>query len=557
MVIIMNKLFKTIISVFLSFLLFSFGAGAEKLPEQKGNEFIHVKGNKIYDRDNNEFMLKGISLGNSVWGNLSLPNRKHHTEESYKELSELGFNSVRFYMNYKLFEDDSQPYKYKQSGFDWLDLNIRWAKKHNIGLILNMHVPQGGYQSQGDGMDLWTQVKNQNRLSALWKEIAERYENEPAVIGYSLINEPSIPLKNTVKESVNAFNDYISRLVKTIRSADKNHILFIERPLMVKNTETGERLYGEPGELSHFLVDDDNTVYEYHDYSPFSYTHQNLEFADTKGIVKYYPSDEIISFVNENTVWLGAQTAVETGSEENGWVYCESKPVTRTQKYNLGAVSCQVLNSGESGTAYFDRITITEYDNKGNVTEIITAGYNDKPDFWFWSSNGSGSYGHTDTESYSGEGSLFIKGVTGDSNFAGKTFELKEGCEYTVSAWVKQENCLDWTKAVPRIDFIKGSDIQSVNRDYLEANMKKNIEFGIKNNVPVYLGEFGVNNEAFIYERGAPDFITDMIELCKEYGVHFNYHTYHEQTFGLYMNSDFELPGNKNTKLAEIFKEKL
>ena len=67
----------------------------------------------------------------------------------------------------------------------YIAYSIAWAKKYNVRLILNMHVPQGGYQSQGDGLALWQNLNNQNRLIALWTEIARRYANEDAIIGYN------------------------------------------------------------------------------------------------------------------------------------------------------------------------------------------------------------------------------------------------------------------------------------------------------------------------------------------------------------------------------------
>jgi len=56
----------------------------------------------------------------------------HHNEDSFREMSELGFNSVRFLLNYSWLEDDENPYVYKQEGFDYIDRSIAWAKKYNI-----------------------------------------------------------------------------------------------------------------------------------------------------------------------------------------------------------------------------------------------------------------------------------------------------------------------------------------------------------------------------------------------------------------------------------------
>jgi endoglucanase len=102
--------------------------------------------------------------------------------------------SVRFYMNYGIFEDDTSPCSYKEDGFTWLDINIAAAKTYGIRLILNMHYPQGGFQSNGNGDALWNDRSNQLRLIALWKKIAGRYKDEDTVIGYGLVNEP-VPLE--------------------------------------------------------------------------------------------------------------------------------------------------------------------------------------------------------------------------------------------------------------------------------------------------------------------------------------------------------------------------
>ncbi|MCD1654468.1 hypothetical protein K7J14_07085 [Treponema zuelzerae] len=57
-----------------------------------------------------------------MWSNPSSANGfTHHTMDDYAAAAAMGFNSVRFYINYGLFEDDSKPYAYKEAGFAWLD----------------------------------------------------------------------------------------------------------------------------------------------------------------------------------------------------------------------------------------------------------------------------------------------------------------------------------------------------------------------------------------------------------------------------------------------------
>ena len=80
--------------------------------------FITADGRILKDENGRQYIIKGMAFGNKVWDNPAEPPvNKHHTEESYEELADLGFNSVRFYLNYSLFENDASPYEYKESGF--------------------------------------------------------------------------------------------------------------------------------------------------------------------------------------------------------------------------------------------------------------------------------------------------------------------------------------------------------------------------------------------------------------------------------------------------------
>ena len=129
----------------------------------------------------------------------------------------MGANSTRFLLNYVTFDNDA-------GGWAWIDQNVAWAKAHGICLILNMHVPPGGFQSNGEGGALWSDVANQDRLTALWTEIARRYADEPIIAGFGLLNEPE-PLASRQQ-----WRDLADRIRRAIRSVDTNHIVFVERP---------------------------------------------------------------------------------------------------------------------------------------------------------------------------------------------------------------------------------------------------------------------------------------------------------------------------------------
>ena len=128
-------------------------------PTGNSKSFIHTRGTDIIDANGNKIYLRGVAFGNEVWVDTEIPTA-HHSEVDYGRVHDMGMNAVRFYMNYKTFEDDANPYAYKQTGWDWIDLNIAWAKAHGVYLILNIHVPQGGFQSNGAGIALWNDIEN-------------------------------------------------------------------------------------------------------------------------------------------------------------------------------------------------------------------------------------------------------------------------------------------------------------------------------------------------------------------------------------------------------------
>lgn len=513
------------------------------------NPFIHVQGNQVVDAEGSEYTIRGMAFGNEVWSNPSLPSDKHHNVLSYKELADMGFNSVRFYLNYGLFEDDERPYEYKEEGFDWIDKNIKWAKMYGIKLILNMHYPQGGYQSQGNGMELWTDSENQKRLIALWQEIVKRYAEEDCIIGYGLINEPYAPLLETEEKSVEQVQDLMQRITDAIREVDENHIVFIERACAFKNMTTGEGLWLNMP----FLIEDNNVVYEFHDYSPHSFTHQDTDWAGTAGKVVIYPSDAMIAedYVSYWVDFEGAQYQYSEGD----WRYFKSEKVSRSQAYNIAAITFQAVNIGKENTVYLDDVTITEYDESGVVTREITYSMNkeDCSDFSFWASDGVGKVGFEPSVGRTEVGCLYINGTTSDANAAGLKFELKEGMSYTISGWVNLYGVSDTKTVIPRLDFSLAGSVYSLDYDYLESMFLDNMEFYTEHDVPVYVGEFGCVAKSF-GERGGEQWVEDMLTIFNKYGVGYNYHSYHEGSFGLHMGGDELSQSPINQLLAEVFK---
>jgi len=114
-----------------------------------------------------------------------------------------------------------------------------------------------------------------------------------------------------------------------------------------------------------------------------------------------------------------------------------------------------------------------------------------------------------------------------------------------------------WVESSRGVFSVYPDEANGMNKEYLEESFAKYLPFGKNNNVPVYLGEFGVITYGFQEDRGGDRWIKDALDICRRHNINFNYHTYHEEAFGLYMNAAHHYPDKLNTALYNAFKEAL
>ncbi len=177
-------------------------------------------------------------------------------ETDFARISGWGFNCIRLPFNARLIE--TQPYHYDENGLGYLDCAVRWAKKYDLGVILDLHAACGAqnHDWHSDSLgpaELWDSKDCQDRTVALWECLAGRYQDETAVIGYDLLNEP-------VLDNTALLNAFYKRLITAIRRADPNHILFVE----------GNRWATDMDCLEDF--EDGNLALSVHFYEPIDFT---------------------------------------------------------------------------------------------------------------------------------------------------------------------------------------------------------------------------------------------------------------------------------------------
>ncbi|NMM50394.1 cellulase family glycosylhydrolase [Marinigracilibium pacificum] len=240
--------------------------------------FLHVDGKQIIDKNGDEVILRGIGLGGhmlqegymlkapfsgqqyvfrdsvkSLIGDVATEEfystwLKNHTQKTdIDSLKKWGFNSIRLPMHFNLFTlpVDQEPVKgentWLDKGFMMTDSLLRWCESNEMYLILDMHAAPGG---QGHDLNisdrdpskpsLWESEENKQKLIELWKKLASRYKDEEWIGGYDLINEPNWAFeegknKNGLEETKNIpLKELMVELTQLIRSIDSNHIIIIE-----------------------------------------------------------------------------------------------------------------------------------------------------------------------------------------------------------------------------------------------------------------------------------------------------------------------------------------
>ncbi len=244
-------------------------------------DFLTVKGRKIVNQKGENVQLKGVNLGawlvREDWLNPDhipaevLAEKKYDGEMVYDKLEErfgreraqellnmfydnwitewdldniksLGFNCVRVPFWYRNFYYDDKGTKILDENGNWdfsrLDWVVEECSERGLYVILDMHgavgsqsdAPHAGRAFQGAQlMENSERGEEYRRLTdELWTAIAERFNGNPAVAMYDLLNEPMCDvscgeLTRRIKNEA-----IYTRLYNTVRAVDTDHIITME-----------------------------------------------------------------------------------------------------------------------------------------------------------------------------------------------------------------------------------------------------------------------------------------------------------------------------------------
>jgi hypothetical protein len=216
------------------------------------------------------------------------------TQEDFDELSSMGANYVN--ISHPGIFTERPPYLLDEQALANLDSLVAMAARSDLFVVITFRTGPGRSDftfyrdGAGDWFDeellvewVWTDQDAQDTWVEMWRTTAERYHDNPVVVGYDLMCEPN---SNDVvlgtyepgdfypryAGSIYDWNHFYPRLVAGIRQVDA------ETPILVSSMNWGAVRW-----LPYLqTIDDPHIVYTSHQYEPQSdYTHQEIPAVNT------------------------------------------------------------------------------------------------------------------------------------------------------------------------------------------------------------------------------------------------------------------------------------
>ena len=255
-----EKMKKSFLYLFVLLLAACTAGGGQK----GGAGFVTIQGTDLIRPDGQKLFIQGTNLGNwlnpegymfgfsrtnSAWMIDLLfkeavgPDETARFWQQFKDnyvtrqdidfIARQGANTIRLPFNYKLFTDeDYMGQTGPKDGYERIDSVVSWCRANNLYLILDMHDCPGG--QTGDNIDdghgypwLFESEQSQQLFCSIWREIADRYKQEPVILGYELMNEPIAHYFENRDSLYQLLQPLYQRCVKAIREVDPNHIILL------------------------------------------------------------------------------------------------------------------------------------------------------------------------------------------------------------------------------------------------------------------------------------------------------------------------------------------
>ncbi|MDD5455945.1 MAG: cellulase family glycosylhydrolase [Candidatus Margulisbacteria bacterium] len=531
---------------------------------QSYQDLVTVFDQEVTNQGGQNINLRGYGAQNAVYMIDSAADVQKSkfclTGDDYQKIKQSGANTIRFYLQYDWLTQANE-----QSFFNYVDDQIKLARKNNLYLILNLHffgMAQDVQANKADGFYKGDLYKNNYDIISFWQKISDRYKYEACIAGYDLLNEPACD--ETFTET--KLYDLYAALIKTIRGNGDDHVVFVSDPVR-KFYEVGKPYYITQDAFK--KLQDSLVIYEYHWYMPIEFTHQGMFESPYFELGATYPFEKKDADYKggyySNPYWNNTPDG-RWKLYKGHWVDLVAQANctvdTKEDQFNVS------LSAGKlKGKAWFDDVVIEKKNlATGKVEKLIVK----KPNFsqfkdyegWTTTPNQSklpaGWYALNDPEStgikfawdmtndHTGDksGSLMIDGVSanwqgsnqwanwGQSGGALSTYyPIEKGYAYRASAWIMVKDNPGFNVSlalnVHRVKQYK------VDKEYMKTRITDYYKkWADAHKVPLYCGEFGTTDPVQLKFNKKFDnkaqvlWVSDMINILNDTTRHWAYHCY-------------------------------
>ncbi len=152
-------------------------------------------------------------------------------EADLDNIAAMGMNLIRLPIAWNEFLNFDGSWKSNPwTQIDWL---VSEAEERNLYVLLDLHtVPGGGCPWGSCGRfgtnpnEFWTNTTYQDWAVDIWEAIATRYEGNPTIAGYDLINEPLVDYGEDTDDT-NLKAGVYDRIYDAVRAIDPDHTIYI------------------------------------------------------------------------------------------------------------------------------------------------------------------------------------------------------------------------------------------------------------------------------------------------------------------------------------------
>ena len=204
---------------------------------------------------------KGINM--PVWLEGSRLNTLLYNKKDFENIKSLGVEVVRLPVWFEIWNQGAPDYKIEGECFEMIDKAASWCEELGMFLIIDFH-------NDCDGKSK-TNPKIEQVLLKVWPQVAERYKDKGDFLIYEVMNEPHFKSGNLQADCAK-WAKIQGKVLKAIRAVDPGRLVVVGG--------------GDWNSLDSMLklpdYGDQNLIYNFHDYTPFLFTHQGAGWTNLK-----------------------------------------------------------------------------------------------------------------------------------------------------------------------------------------------------------------------------------------------------------------------------------